>query len=67
MFLKILIYSVAIYFFVRFIRRFVGVYFGLAANRGVDNRFHNGRSSGPNKRIDEVEDADYTEIDDKHR
>jgi hypothetical protein len=66
MLLKILVYSVAIWFFVRVIRRVARLWFGIPPNRSFGTGTHQHGSRTSAKHIDDVDDAVFTEIDDKH-
>lgn len=65
MLLKLLVYAVAIWFFVRILRRFAMVWFGINSARSNAQKHAGGRHASSNRRIDDVEEADYIEIDDK--
>ncbi len=64
MFLKILIYSIAIWFFIRIIRRVAKFWFGVSSNRTSERPISNNGAKQGSKRIDDVEDAVFTEVDD---
>jgi hypothetical protein len=66
MFLKILVYSVAIWFFIRILRRFVRVWLGVPLGGSINPKFNQSSSAPGSRRIDDVEEAVFTEIDDKH-
>jgi len=64
MLLKFLVYAVAIWFFFRIIRRLAVVWLGIKHVQSGGNRPSGTRPSAGSRRIDDVEEADYTEIDD---
>lgn len=64
MLLKLLVYAVAIWFFFRIIRRLVAVWLGVKQMQSGSQHPSGGRRKAGNRRIDDVEEADYTEIDD---
>lgn len=65
MLLKILVYAVAIWFFVRILRRLAMVWLGVKHVQNNSRSRTSGRPTDGSRRIDDVEEADYIEIDDK--
>ncbi len=64
MFLKILVYSIAIWFFIRIFRRAARLWFGATPNRTFERPSPNNGTKQGAKRIDDAEDAVFTEVDD---
>jgi len=66
MFLKILVYSVAIWFFIKVTRKAIRIWLGVAPKKAFDSHVNHNSTASGSKRVDDVEDAVFTEIADKH-
>lgn len=66
MFLKILVYSVAIWLFIKVTRRAIRILLGVEQKKSSDSHINHRSTASRLKRIDDVEEAVFTEIDDKH-
>lgn len=66
MFLKILVYSVAIWLFIKVTRRAIRILLGVEQKKSSDSHINHRSTASSLKRIDDVEEAVFTEIDDKH-